>query len=75
MINRKKKQQQKENPFYDPSLKGRHASAKRFKKFTLTSLIFSIAFLAFFLSDIIVKGIPAFSVTYVKLMLHTMKKQ
>ncbi len=61
-----KKQKINHNPFYDPTLKARHASAKRFKKFTLTSLIFSIAFLAFFLFDIIGKGIPAFNITYVK---------
>ena len=65
MIKNKKKIKQ-HNPFYDPTLKSRHASAKRFKKFTLTSLIFSVAFLAFFLFDIIGKGIPAFSITYVK---------
>lgn len=59
----KKKQH---NPFYDPTLKSRHASASRFKKFTLTSLVFSIAFLAFFLFDMIGKGIPAFNVAYVK---------
>ena len=62
MIKRKKKN--KQNPFYDASLDKRHASAKRFKRFTLTSLIFSIAFLAFFLIDIIGKGTPAFKVTY-----------
>jgi len=66
MINRKKNKTQENNPFYDPSLKKRHASAKRFKKFTLTSLIFSIAFLAFFLFDIIGKGTPAFKITYIK---------
>jgi len=66
MISRKNKKKQENNPFYDPSLKRRHSSAKRFKKFTLTSLIFSIAFLAFFLFDIIGKGIPAFNITYVK---------
>lgn len=65
MIKNKKKTKQ-HNPFYDPSLKSRHASAKRFKKFTLTSLIFSVAFLAFFLFDIISKGIPAFNVAYIK---------
>ncbi|RXI36858.1 phosphate ABC transporter, permease protein PstA [Arcobacter aquimarinus] len=64
MKNKKKTKQH--NPFYDPNLKSRHASAKRFKKFTLTSLIFSIAFLAFFLFDIISKGIPAFNVAYIK---------
>ncbi len=62
MIKRKKKN--KQNPFYDASLDKRHTSAKRFKRFTLTSLIFSIAFLAFFLVDIIGKGTPAFKVTY-----------
>ena len=65
MIKRKKKTKQA-NPFYDPSLKSRHASAARFKKFTLTSLIFSVAFLAFFLFDMVAKGIPAFKITYVK---------
>ena len=61
-----KKQKINHNPFYDPTLKARHASAKRFKKFTLTSLIFSIAFLAFFLFDIIGKGLPAFNAAYIK---------
>jgi len=55
-----------DNPFYDPALNKRHASAKRFKRFTLTSLVFSIAFLAFFLFDIIGKGIPAFNVAYLE---------
>jgi len=67
MISRKKKKSQEQNPFYDPSLKSRHASAKRFKRFTLSSLIFSIAFLAFFLFDIIGKGVPAFHVAYIKM--------
>jgi phosphate transport system permease protein len=66
MIKRKKKNKQEHNPFYDPTLKARHNSARRFKKFTLTSLIFSIAFLAFFLFDIVGKGLPAFSAAYVK---------
>lgn len=66
MIKRKSKKTQENNPFYDPALKKRHRSAKRFKKFTLTSLIFSIAFLAFFLVDIIGKGTPAFTITYLK---------
>ncbi len=65
MIKRKNKNKQ-HNPFYDPSLKKRHTSAARFKKFTLTSLIFSIAFLAFFLFDIVGKGVPAFKIAYIK---------
>lgn len=64
MIKNKKNRQF--NPFYDPSLKKRHASAGRFKKFTLTSLVFSVAFLAFFLFDMVTKGVPAFNITYVK---------
>lgn len=65
MIKRKKRYK-KNNPFYDPNLKKRHTSAKRFKKFTLTSLIFSIGFLAFFLFDMIGKGLPAFNIAYIK---------
>ncbi|HAC70203.1 MAG TPA: phosphate ABC transporter, permease protein PstA, partial [Arcobacter skirrowii] len=63
---KRKKRNKQYNPFYDPTLKSRHKSAKRFKKFTLTSLIFSIAFLAFFLFDMIAKGVPAFNVAYIK---------
>ena len=66
MIRKKDKKKLKQNPFYDPTLKSRHANAKRFKRFTLTSLVFSIAFLVFFLFDIITKATPAFSITYVK---------
>ncbi|WP_235826980.1 phosphate ABC transporter permease PstA [Aliarcobacter vitoriensis] len=65
MIKRNKKNKQN-NPFYDPTLKKRHASAARFKKFTITSLVFSIAFLAFFLFDMIGKGVPAFNIAFVK---------
>ena len=64
---RRKKQKINNNPFYDANLKARHTSAKRFKKFTLTSLIFSILFLAFFLFDIVGKGIPAFHVAYIQI--------
>lgn len=62
MIFRKKKVQN--NPFHDPSLNVRHKRSTRFKRFTLTSLVFSIAFLAFFLFDIISKGTPAFEQAY-----------
>ncbi len=62
----KKKNKHKDNPFYDPSLNGRHKKSKRFKRFTLSSLIFSIAFLAFFLFDITSKGTPAFKQAYLK---------
>ena len=39
---------------------------RKLRKFTLTSLIFSVAFLAFFLFDMIGKGIPAFNIAYIK---------
>lgn len=55
------------NPFYDESLKKRHKSAKRFKMFTFLSLAFSIVFLVFFLSDIIMKGVPAFKQAYINI--------
>ncbi|WP_198304228.1 phosphate ABC transporter permease PstA [Arcobacter vandammei] len=61
-----KRRRKKRNPFYDASLKKRHKSAKRFKRFTLTSLIFSVAFLAFFLFDMTTKAIPAFNIAYIK---------
>ncbi len=57
----KKNKKNKNNPFYDPTLKKRHSSAKRFKIFTISSLIFSITFLLFFLFDIVTKAIPAFT--------------
>jgi len=60
------KKNKKKNIFYDPSLTKRHRSSKRFKAFTLSSLVFSIAFLAFFLFDMISKGTPAFEQTYLK---------
>lgn len=62
MINRKNKHL--DNPFYDPTLSARHRSSKRFKAFTVTSLVFSIAFLIFFLYDMISKGTPAFKQAY-----------
>ncbi len=61
------KRKNKNNPFYDPTLKSRHRSSKRFRAFTLISLIFSIAFLAFFLYDMISKGTPAFKQAYLNI--------
>jgi len=61
-----KKMALRDNPFYDPSLKKRHASAKRFKLFTLTCIIFALSFLVFFLGDMIVKGLPAFQQSYMQ---------
>ena len=70
----KRKKQKLNNPFYDPRLKARHASANRFKKFTLTSLIFSIVFLGFFLFDIVGKGIPAFKIAYIQMNITVNEK-
>jgi len=53
------------NPFYDVSLRNRHAKTKRFKLFTYSSLIFSLAFLLFFIVDIGIKAFPALKQTYV----------
>ena len=64
-----RKKAKKQNPFYDASLRKRHLIAKVFKQFTFTSLIFSIAFLGFFLFDILSKGTPAFKIAYVKVEL------
>ena len=68
MANTKKisKKNKKDNIFYDPSLKKRHAKAKLFKYFTVTSLAFSLIFLAIFLSDMIIKGSTAIQQTYVQ---------
>lgn len=54
------------NPFYDPTLKSRHLKASLFKLFTILSTTFAIGFLLFFLSDMIIKGLPAFKQTYVQ---------
>lgn len=64
MIIQGKKKKKEKNPFYDPTLKKRHKNSRRFKIFTLSSLIFSILFLVFFLTDISIKGTPAFKQAY-----------
>jgi len=56
----------KNNPFYDPSLKKRHANARRFKLLALSSLIIAISFLVFFMVDMIGKGLPALQQTYIQ---------
>ncbi|WP_198262864.1 phosphate ABC transporter permease PstA [sulfur-oxidizing endosymbiont of Gigantopelta aegis] len=56
-----------ENPFHDPSLKKRHASATRFKWFTIACVAFALSFLVFFLGDMIIKGLPAFQQTYMQI--------
>jgi len=56
-----------DNPFYDASLNKRHLQAKAFKVFTITSIIFSISFLLFFLGDMVYKGLPAFQQSYIQI--------
>ncbi|NOQ69137.1 MAG: phosphate ABC transporter permease PstA [Gammaproteobacteria bacterium] len=55
------------NPFFDPSLKKRHASARRFKIFTTACIIFAISFLVFFVGDMVIKGLPAFQQSYINI--------
>ena len=55
------------NPFFDPLLKKRHASARRFKIFTTACIIFAISFLVFFVGDMVIKGMPAFQQSYMKI--------
>lgn len=54
------------NVFYDPSLNKRHAKAKMFKGFAVGALVVSLLFLAFFLFDMLSKGLPAFQQTYIQ---------
>ncbi len=63
-----------DNPFYDPTLIKRHNKAKRFKFFTIASIVFAICFLVFFLGDMVVKGLPAFQQTYVQIDVTYNKK-
>jgi len=63
----KDKKSIKNNPFHDPTLKKRHASARRFKLFATACIIFAVGFLLFFLSDMVVKGIPAFKQSYMEI--------
>jgi len=58
---------QHENPFYDPTLNKRHLKAKLFKLFTLSSIVFAISFLVFFLGDMVYKGLPAFQQSYIQI--------
>ena len=55
------------NPFYDPSLVGRHRSAWLFRWFTKGSIILTLSFLCFFLFDMARTAYPALMQTYVKI--------
>lgn len=64
----------KNNAFYDPSLVVRHRKAKIFKGFALSALIISLVFLAFFLTDMVLKGKDAFSQTYIQVEVNYSEK-
>ncbi len=66
-MSKPKKHDSVTNPFYDPSLVRRHAKSRRFKRFTLAALLFSLFFLVFFLGDMIYKGTPAFKQAYIQI--------
>jgi phosphate transport system permease protein len=54
------------NPFYDPTLAVRHRSAQLFKLFTRVSILFTLAFLLFFLFDMLRTAAPAVSQAYIQ---------
>lgn len=55
-----------DNYFYIPQLQKRKAKAKRFELMAKSALFISLAFLVFFLYDMIRQGYPAFNQSYVK---------
>ena len=57
---------QKNHPFVDPSLSKRHRSSRVFKAFAKGSILFTLAFLLFFLFDIARTAAPAMSQAYVQ---------
>jgi phosphate transport system permease protein len=56
----------KHNPFFDPSLSGRHRSARAFKWYARGSLLLTLMFLSFFFFDMAHNAYPALWQTYVK---------
>ncbi|WP_024954175.1 phosphate ABC transporter permease PstA [Sulfurospirillum arcachonense] len=60
--------------FHIPQLAKRKKKAARFRLLTLMSLIASVTFLVFFLSDMFFKGYGAFTQTYVKVPVNINQK-
>lgn len=58
------------NKFHIPQIKKRNAKAKRFQILAMSAIILAMSFLAFFLFDIVKKGIPAFKQSYVQLEIN-----
>ena len=54
------------NPFYDPTLSKRHRASMFFKLFAKSSVAFTLAFLVFFLFDILSTAAPAAKQAYVQ---------
>lgn len=54
------------NPFFDPSLSGRHRSSRVFKWYVRGSLLLTLLFLCFFLFDMARNAYPALWQTYIK---------
>lgn len=59
--------QHNNNSFHIPQIKKRNAKAKRFQYITGFALVLAISFLAFFLTDIVKKGYPAFVQAHIEL--------
>jgi phosphate transport system permease protein len=59
-------QQPQKNPFYDPTLSKRHRASTLFKLFARSSVVFTLAFLIFFLVDILSTAAPAVKQAYVQ---------
>lgn len=57
----------KDNYFYMPQIAKRNAKAKVFKYISASAVIVTLAFLTFFIYDIVKKGYPAFTQHYVKI--------
>ena len=62
------------NPFHDPGLAKRHRSARLFKWYTAASILLTLAFLLFFLIDMLMTAYPALRQTYVQVAVSYSEK-
>jgi len=65
---------EKDNIFYIPQIKKRNAKAKRFQMMTMAAIVLAMSFLGFFLFDIVKKGYPAFTQSYIKVTIEVDEK-
>ncbi len=63
-----------DNAFYIPQIQKRNKAAKRFMYTTLAAVVLSLAFLGFFLLDMITKGYPAFTQHKIKIEIQITEK-